>query len=224
MYAAYDRLLGRLSPGWSRSALVLLVNWVHQGFLSLGRTDRFGKILIEGLLATTALLLLTSGAGLALLPAISLSLVIAHTGNWILNTNVHATRRAGGRFRTSEGRLKKALVLLEHRLRRARIAGAVLGGSGLRGGWGPTSDLDVHVVRRPGVLGGLGGLWAVLKERTRAFFTRIPLDIYLEDPAGGRLAAVATASGIIVGDQTFQRTLIDAEINSGKPHAEEPSR
>jgi hypothetical protein len=73
-------------------------------------------------------------------------------------------------------------------------------------------------------LGGLGGLWAVLKERTRAFFTRIPLDIYLEDPAGGRLAAVATASGIIVGDQTFQRTLIDAEINSGKPHAEEPSR
>lgn len=224
MYAAYDRLLRRLSPGWSRSALILLVNWTHQGFLSLGRTDRVGKILIEGLLATTGLLLLTAAAGLSLLPAIPLGLVIAHTGNWILNTNVHATRRAGGRFRTSEARLREALASLEGRLRRARIAGAILGGSGLRGGWGPTSDLDVHVVRRPGVRGGLGGLWAVLKERSRAFFTRIPLDIYLEEPAGARLATVASGSGIIVGEHTFHRTLADAQINTGDRHAEEASR
>ncbi len=221
MYAAYDRFLRRLAPGWRRSALVLLVNWTHQGFFSLGRTDRLGKMLIEGLLASICFLLLTSGAGLALPPAIPLSLVIAHTGNWILNTNVHATRRAGGRFRTSEALLRKALGSLERRLRRARIAGAILGGSGLWGGWGPTSDLDVHVVRRPGVRGGLGGVWAVLKERSRAFFTRIPLDIYLEDPAGARLTAVASASGIIVGDHTFHRTLVEAQIDTGDWPAEE---
>ena len=220
MYPAYDRLLKRLSPGWGRSTLVLLVNWIHQGFLSLGRTDKIGKIIVEGGLVATAFLLLTSGTALALIPSVALSLVIAHTGNWILNTNVHATRRAGGRFHTSEARLRKALGSLEHRLRRARIAGALLGGSALWGGWGPTSDLDVHVVRRPGVRGVLGGLWAVLKERSRAFFTRIPLDIYLEDPAGARLTAVATASGIIVGDHTFHRALVDAQISTRDRHEE----
>ncbi len=212
MYAAYDRLLRGLSPGGARSALILLVNWAHQGFFSLGKTDRAGKILLEGLLTTAFFLGITAGTTLALLPAALVSLALGHTGNWILNTNVHATRRAGGRFLTQTERLRTALRSLEHRLKRARIAGALLGGSGLREEWGSASDLDVHVVRRPGVGGALGGVLAVVKERSRAFFTRIPLDIYLEDPGSGRLTRAAEAAQILVGDRAFLRILREAGI------------
>lgn len=214
MYAAYDRLLRKLSPGWARSALILFVSWVHQGFLSLGRTDRIGKVLTEGLLAAPIFLLLTFAASIPLLLASLLSLSFAHMGNWVLNTNVHAARRAGGRFRTQGERLQTALEDVAHRLRRAEVAGVLLGGSGIEGRWGPTSDLDVHVVRRPGLWGSLRGFWAVLKERARAFFTVLPLDIYLEDPAGARWERVASGSKIIVGDRGFLRSLLVADAEA----------
>lgn len=219
MYAGYDRLLRRLSPGLARSSLVLLVNWVHQGFLSLGKTDRIGKILIEGLLAAAAFLVLAAATTLPLISTTLLSLGIAHTGNWILNSNVHAARRAGGRFRTSKDRLTTELERLVGRLMHARVAGALLGGSGLQGGWDSTSDLDVHVVRRLGPWGALAGVWAVLKERSRAFFARFPLDIYLEDPVGGRWTSVATSTKVIAGDRTFLRSLAHTARNSSESSA-----
>jgi len=54
-------------------------------------------------------------------------------------------------------------------------------GSYVRGEWKPSSDLDVRLVRRAGFVSGLRACWFLLRERTRAFWMRFPLDIYVAD-------------------------------------------
>ena len=51
----------------------------------------------------------------------------------------------------------------------------------VRGEWKETSDLDMRLVRRPGVRNGLRACWFVMKERTRANMRRFPLDVFLLD-------------------------------------------
>jgi predicted nucleotidyltransferase len=54
-------------------------------------------------------------------------------------------------------------------------------GSLTRGELRPTSDLDVRLIRRPGLVNGLRACWFVLRERTRAHLTGFPIDFLVLD-------------------------------------------
>lgn len=181
-FETYDRFLRRLPPGLWRSGIVLMVNWTHQGFFSLSKTDRAAKIVLEVAFGIPLLLALSVAADVPLLAAFALSFFVAHTLNWILDTNVHAARRTSGRFRVQPGRLDRALDRLRIQLGKEDILGAYLSGSMARGAPSGTSDIDIHVVRKAGLRGALRGVEIVVRERTVAFLKGIPLDIYLEEP------------------------------------------
>jgi predicted nucleotidyltransferase len=54
-------------------------------------------------------------------------------------------------------------------------------GSICRGKLKSSSDLDVSIVKKPGLINGLKGLWFILKEKKIADFYKIPLELYLND-------------------------------------------
>jgi hypothetical protein len=61
------------------------------------------------------------------------------------------------------------------------LFGGMIFGSIARGQWHERSDLDVRLLRRPGVWNGVTGVLIVLRERWIALWSRQPLDIYLAD-------------------------------------------
>jgi predicted nucleotidyltransferase len=155
-------------------------HWVFQGTLNMDRTERTFKLGLDGLFALAmfpivALLLPT-------LPAVVAALLLAHTLNVVVNGQLMVLlkfHRHGGR---STDELRHYLSGLGLRLGRRRSVAAVSAyGSLSRGAFHVGSDLDVAVLRRPGLRNGLDACVAVAFERCRALCFRVPLDIYVWD-------------------------------------------
>ncbi len=160
--------------------------WAHQGFFYLDRTQRIGRVVFE-IVPTVILAGLIGRIGGIPLSHVWLwcaSLFLAHTLNWVLNGNWWAGMLFA--FPSLRNRGDRAtcayLNRMAHRLRRDRsIAGAMIFGSIARGQWHERSDLDVRLLRRPGVGNGVTGVLILLRERWIALWSRQPLDIYLAD-------------------------------------------
>jgi predicted nucleotidyltransferase len=160
--------------------------WAHQGFFYLDRTQRIGRVVFE--IVPTAILAGLIGASAGIPPSHvwlwCISLFLAHTLNWVLNGNWWAGMLFA--FPSLRNRGDRAtcayLNQMAHRLRRDRsISGAMIFGSIARGQWHERSDLDVRLLRRPGVWNGTMGVLILLRERWIALWSRQPLDIYLVD-------------------------------------------
>lgn len=160
--------------------------WAHQGFFYLDRTQRIGRVVLE--IVPTALVagLIGGIAGISLsrvwLWCVSLFLV--HTLNWVLNGNWWAGMLFALPHLRNRGERATCAYLngMADRLRRDRaISGAMIFGSAARGQWHERSDLDVRLLRRPGVWNGVTGVLVLLRERGLALWSRQPLDIYLAD-------------------------------------------
>jgi hypothetical protein len=160
--------------------------WAHQGFFYLDRTQRIGRVIFE--LVPTALL----AGGIGRIARVSLSnvwlwgvsLLVAHTLNWVLNGNWWAGMLFAFPGLRNRGERATCAYLnqMAQRLRRDRsISGAMIFGSVARGQWHERSDLDVRLLRRPGVWNAVMGLLILLRERWIALWARQPLDIYLAD-------------------------------------------
>ena len=61
------------------------------------------------------------------------------------------------------------------------IKSAATYGSCSRSEWKSSSDLDIRLIRQPGLVNGVWACIFVLTERTRALFNKYPLDIYVLD-------------------------------------------
>jgi hypothetical protein len=160
--------------------------WAHQGFFYLDRTQRLGRVVFE-IVPTVFLAWLIAGIGGVSLSNLWLwcgSLLTIHTLNWVLNGNWWAgllfafphLRNRGDRATCDY------LNRMADRLQRDRsISGAMIFGSVSRRQWHDRSDLDLRLLRSPGMRHGIAAIWVLTRERLIAFWVRQPLDIYLAD-------------------------------------------
>lgn len=171
---------GNKFPAYVRIPAIIFSNWLFQGILYMDETEKLFKILLDLLLMFS--LYFGFASYLASVPSLAVSVLLAHTINWIFNgqifvlfKNLKLIRTELEHFRTYTNNLKTRMA------REKSILCAAAFGSLSRGELKGSSDLDVRVVRRPGVINGIRACTFVFLERSRAFFSRFPLDIYVLD-------------------------------------------
>jgi len=171
---------GRIRP------INLLQNWLHQGFLYLDSTERFGRAFYELIPSVILSLFLSLNFEI---PFLSLSLWIwvvftIHTINWIVNDNWWACILFTFPQLKNPGERATCLYLngMAERLKnRHSISGVMIFGSISRNQWHERSDLDVRFLRKGGVFNGIKAVLITSCERLIAFLVKQPLDVYLAD-------------------------------------------
>jgi len=169
-----------LRPLLSSVVTALGIHWLFQCLLEMDRTERWFKIGTDLLLTVILALLLhrwlPSGG------ALGLAWLVAHTLNLLFNGQVMVVLKHFGVIRHSAPAFNEYVRGFQSRLRGAAcLRWAAAYGSLSRGEWQPTSDLDVRVIRKPGMVNGLRACLFVMCERSRAFWQHFPLDILLLD-------------------------------------------
>jgi len=156
-------------------------NWTCQSYAYVERTERTFKLVFEGVVFALIYRLLaryTVGR-----KRIVLAAVTAHTVSWSLNGDVHVLRKSIGL--EPDVSVPKKLSYLEAVCSRAArepsIQAVGIVGSAARGEMTTTSDIDLRIVRQPGYSAAIGAPLFLLRERTRALFSGMPLDCYLYD-------------------------------------------
>lgn len=167
-------------PLYFRFPILLFSSWTFQSILYMDKTEKFFKILLDILFFSLFYFALSSNT-----PSqwnAPVSLIIGHTLNWVLNANVFGTLKLLGLTRTKPERFATYLDSVNNRVAKEKsILILAVFGSLSRRGLEETSDLDIRIVRRKGLVNGLKACLFCLLERTRAFTQRFPLDIYLLD-------------------------------------------
>ena len=178
IYAVSEVRLFR--PFLNRKLPAILVHWLFQGLLYMDVTERAFKLGID--LVLTALFSVVLAQWLPWYASVGVSLLLAHTMNFLCNAQIYVVLKHFGDVRHTREEVEFYIEALKERIaNEPGIRYAAAYGSLARGEMNPTSDLDVRLVRRAGVMNGLRVCWFALYERSRAFWNRFPLDIYVLD-------------------------------------------
>lgn len=108
--------------------------------------------------------------------------LLAHTSNWLINGQPIAMRRHLDWGRNDPRMFIDYIEGLEQRIRRRPyLAAAASFGSLSRGGYKDTSDIDLRVVMRRGLINRIRAALFCVMERLRAAIKQFPLDLYAFD-------------------------------------------
>jgi thymidylate kinase/predicted nucleotidyltransferase len=158
----------------------LFVHWLFQGLFYMDPTERRVKLGLN--LILTLLFGSLFKTRLPSLPAFGLGLITAHTLNFLFNGQIFGVLKHFGGVRhtweefNSEVERMRSVIAKE-----PDIVYAAAYGSLARSQWSPTSDLDLRLVRAPGLRSAIRTSWFAIRERARANFKRFPLDLYVLD-------------------------------------------
>lgn len=161
---------------------VIIINWTFQGVLGMVGSELIFKILYEVVIFAISFTLLFT----AIRNKISLILLcffIAHTLNWTLNNSFFAMLRYVGYRITRYSYFQKCVERFESHVQGQNyllyvlVYGSISRGEDFR----PTSDYDVRIVPRKGIVNRIKANLLLMREKTIAFFTGFPLDAYLYD-------------------------------------------
>lgn len=169
--------------GGKLKLIVLFRNWAHQGFFYLDKTERFYRIIWE-MIPMTAALFLLSFLSIPIWGRVIISFLIAHTLNWMFNDNLWTCIQftLPNLLNPGNDKTKDYLMKMQNRMKkRSSVGGCMIYGSMSRGVWKEKSDLDVRILRKPGIINGFLGYLACWAERLIAVFSKQPLDIYMAD-------------------------------------------
>lgn len=158
----------------------LTVHWVFQGLLYMDPTERLFKIGID------IVLLLVIGMPLSIwLPiplAFLLGVIVAHSVNFMVNGQIYGVLKHFGDVQNSWEAFNQEVARLQERVTQEPfIEFAAIYGSVAREEWSPTSDIDLRVVRVPGLSSAWRVCWFGVQERARAFWKGFPLDMLVLD-------------------------------------------
>jgi len=169
-----------LRPILSNVFVALGIHWFFQSILAMDRTERFFKIAMDAFLTILFSLILTQRYSFIL--SISLGWILAHTINFLSNGHIFAVLKCFGLIKHQKDVMEKYLISMRFRIQaEPSLRWAAVYGSLSRGEMKETSDLDVRVIRNPGIINGLRACYFVMSERTRAHLKQFPLDILLLD-------------------------------------------
>lgn len=159
----------------------LAVHWVFQGMLYMDRTERLFKIVLDAIII--AAFVVTFGFASQTL---IIGFLIGHTLNFVFNGQINVVLKSFGISRVKKDGL---LGFLDEFARRVdgepSIFYAAAFGSVSREQLADSSDIDIRVIRAPGLLAALRSCVFVMVERTRAMLTGVPLDIFVLDNERG---------------------------------------
>jgi hypothetical protein len=160
--------------------VALAAHWTFQSLLYMDRSERWFKLALDAVLTLLFGVLLSLWWPWPL--ALAAGFVLAHTANFLFNAQFCALGANYGLVRTSFEEFTGYAGELGRRIEQEpSIQQATVCGSLAQDAWHDEADLDVRILRYPGVINGLRAAWFVLRERTRAHFSWFPLDIYLLD-------------------------------------------
>jgi predicted nucleotidyltransferase len=161
-------------------------------------TERWFKLVLDLLLSMIAAGLLS--VWLPLGWAALGGFVIAHTLNFLFNGQVYAVLKHFGGVRHTWPEYNREIELLRARIAQEPcIVYAAAYGSLAREEWKPTSDLDILLVRAPGLACGFRACLFAARERTRAFWNKFPLDMFVLDDFEALNKAAEKRSLIVLG-------------------------
>jgi thymidylate kinase len=160
--------------------LALVSHWIFQSMLYMDPSERWFKLGLDFILTALGTLLLKTW--LAWPVAFGVSFVAAHTLNFFLNGQLFALlKNYGGVSHTYEQFVAYTDALAQRAQKETSIQKIVMYGSISRQSWSHCSDLDARILRKPGLKNGIRAAWFLLKERTRALYSKFPLDMYVLD-------------------------------------------
>lgn len=164
-----------------RLILLTFSSWLFQCILYMDRTEKIFKILVEFILFAPSFLVLNYLLNNILL-SIFLAFIIAHTLNWIFNGQIGVLLKNLDILNTDKEKFFDYMDnVKEEVVNEESIMAAAAFGSLSRKELKKTSDLDIRIIRKPGYISGFKACFFVLKERSKAFFNKFPLDIYVLD-------------------------------------------
>jgi glycosyltransferase involved in cell wall biosynthesis len=175
-----------LRPFLRSPVFALAVHWVFQGMLYMDRTELLFKIGLDIGLTMLLWILFSLLPGLPWFGTLLAAFLAAHTLNFLFNGQMWVVLRCFHLVSHSREEFSGYLQGLSNRIQlEPSIRWAAAYGSLVRGEWHEHSDLDVRLVRKAGFWNGLRACSFALRERTRAFRRRFPLDLFVLD--GSRL-------------------------------------
>jgi L-malate glycosyltransferase len=186
-------------PKWLKYTILPVSSWFFQGLLYMDRTERNFKLFIDLLLIFCLFPVFIK----FLTPVFSglLSLIIAHSLNWIFNGQIFVLLKNLGLVNIDPAKFKNYTEKISERIvNHHSFNSAALFGSLCRQELSCTSDLDVRIIRKPGIVNGLNSCLFIVEERSRAFFSGFPLDIYLLD-TDKNLKKMSETNPIIILDR-----------------------
>lgn len=143
-------------------------------------TERSFKVGLDLILFLVVVGILSTWFGPLL--AIGLGLVVAHTLNFVFNGQIWCVVKHFDDVQLTKSEFDQEVERLRVRAtHEPYIVYAAAYGSLARDQWSPTSDLDVRLIRAPGVRSALRVCWFAMRERARAFWIKFPLDIFVLD-------------------------------------------
>lgn len=164
--------------------VAISVAWFFQGMLYAGRTEVIFKLALSAMM--TAALAVILNLVISPMPAILIGFILAHTINFLFNGQLYVVLKHFGPTPHSRDSVVHYLSDLQERLQREpSILAAGVWGSFARGEPNEYPDIDLRIVRRRGTINGLRACWYLLRERSQAFFKRLPLDAYIWDNLKG---------------------------------------
>lgn len=174
---------GRAQPSIGRLLNFVIAaggHWLFQSMLYMDRSERRFKLALDAVLAIVFALLLSIWWEWPV--AIVTGIFVAHTLNFIFNAQMCALGANYGLVHLAPGQLTAYAQAIGRRARQnPAIVYAAVCGSLAHDAGRSDSDLDVRILRRPGLINGLRAAWFILTERSRSLFNWFPLDIYLFD-------------------------------------------
>ena len=160
---------------------VVVISWIFQGMLGMDRTELFFHILFD--LIIFSILAFALSLFVNVWTAAILSVFVAHSVNWVLNTHFWVMGRYIGISRTTKEEIHNYLFRVQKLAKRkSYLSGVAVFGNMTRGGnVKPTSDLDIRFISKVGLSNQLKTNIFGLSEKVKAFFQRFPLDLYVLD-------------------------------------------
>jgi len=155
--------------------ILIFTNWLSQGILHLDITEKSYRIIFTIVFSFVIWYFLELN--------IFLSFIIGHTINWLTNECIYSM--FVHQLLTSKVRKQDLFDYLENFSKMLEnkewVLYAASFGSICRGELKDSSDLDISIVRKPGFINAIYGLWFITKEKKRSDIYKIPLELYLND-------------------------------------------
>jgi len=166
--------------------LQFLSNWLMQGIFHADKTEKIYKILFTLVLWVVLFVVLYFNLNIVFIKSLFYAFFIAHTLNWFINNNlfvllVHRMRW----LKTTKPELFNQLESIQSRLERIQnkdwILYCVSHGGICKGTLNSHSDIDVSLIRKPGLKNMVRAIIFYVKEKKYADLKGVPLDIFICD-------------------------------------------
>ncbi len=163
--------------------ILILTNWFFQSIINADRTEKIYKISFSIIFMILTYVILNQLVSYPAINLILISFVIAHTLNWIVNGNfynliIHRLLLD----QISKVDLFNYLISLENKLKdKDWIVYAASFGSICNGNLKDSSDVDISIVRKPGLKNAISAIVFSVLEKKYADLNKIPLELYISD-------------------------------------------